>query len=141
MELSNSKMSIVLLLVIVVVTAHANYLALPRMGRRSGYIAFPRLGRGFPSRSQRAYLALPRMGRSQGGSDVNEPDCCMPGLKTEWLLDDGGRTRIQNVCVADACCDGLTEVLDQKPDGAFYSMCIPVNDSTPNKLTDTTVNV
>lgn len=87
---------------------------------RSGYIAFPRLGRG--------YLAFPRLGRSGSGSDVTSGSgsaCCSVGLKTEWLLEEGGKTSTQDVCEADVCCEDLTEIMAQKPNGAFYTICIP----------------
>nr|AQS80538.1 sCAP-2 precursor [Charonia tritonis] len=126
MDASACRMLLALLFVTATVTEAMNYLALPRMGR-SGYIAFPRLGRG--------YLAFPRMGRSQGASVDAErgASCCALGLKTEWLLAEDGKTTTQNICEAKSCCQGLQEVMDQKPDGAFYTLCIPTCSSEETK--------
>lgn len=97
-----------------------------------GYIAFPRLGRG--------YLAFPRLGRSQSGNDANDEasaSCCPLGLKTEWILAEAGKADTRNICPAEApCCEELQEILDQRPDGSFYSMCVPscYSDSVRNSF-------
>ncbi|PVD36744.1 hypothetical protein C0Q70_03734 [Pomacea canaliculata] len=109
----------------------SNYIAFPRMGR-SGYIAFPRLGRG--------YLAFPRLGRSQSGNDANDEasaSCCPLGLKTEWILAEAGKADTRNICPAEApCCEELQEILDQRPDGSFYSMCVPSCYSDSHKASE-----
>ncbi|KAK7093869.1 small cardioactive peptides-like isoform X2 [Littorina saxatilis] len=96
------------------------------------YIAFPRMGRG--------YLAFPRLGRS--GSDAGQDGgaCCKTGLKTEWVLSEDGKTSQQNVCAADSCCQGLQEIVGEKPDGAYYSLCIP-SCSADSKLTSSSETV
>lgn len=134
METTCCRVVLLLLVATVTVTEAMSFLALPRMGR-SGYIAFPRMGK-------RAYLALPRLGRrSQTGSDGQET-CCPLGLKTEWTVEEDGKTEVHNVCPAEvACCEGLQEVLDQKPDGAFYSLCIPSSYSVDEKATEASENV
>nr|AQS80537.1 sCAP-1 precursor [Charonia tritonis] len=135
MKTATGRMVLALLFTMATVTQAMNYLALPRMGR-SAYIAFPRLGRG--------YLAFPRLGRSQGGSDANKDgtDCCMTGLNKEWMPQEGGTTTTRNICPAESCCQGLREILAQKPDGVFYSMCIPACASEgDSKATETSRNV
>ncbi|KAL8572409.1 hypothetical protein ACOMHN_000556 [Nucella lapillus] len=138
---SCGKMLVAILFATATVTEALNYLALPRMGRSQGYLAFPRMGR-------RGYLAFPRMGRGlASGSDVSQhgADCCLTGLKMEWVPEEGGTTTTQNVCRANSCCEGLREILAQKPDGVFYSMCIPTNSCSPpeenSKVEDTSRRV
>ena len=47
----------------------------------------------------RSYLAFPRMGRSGSGSGAagSEVSCCTLGLKTEWRLEEGGKTTTEEV--------------------------------------------
>ncbi|BFZ22896.1 hypothetical protein BsWGS_25934 [Bradybaena similaris] len=111
MELSLTRASISLsLLVVLVCSAEAmNYLAFPRMGR-SGYLAFP------------------RMGRSQSKSETAGEfgNCCGVGLKSELVIGHEGKEEIRPICSVNAeCCQGLRELADQKPDGTYYSMCVP----------------
>ncbi|XP_041377758.1 small cardioactive peptides-like [Gigantopelta aegis] len=80
-----------------------NFLAYPRLGR-SSYLAFPRLGRAHVSAA---------------GSD-----CCQVGLKNEWL-DENDKSEMHNICQSDVCCFGLKEIVKRKPNGVYYSMCIP----------------
>ena len=49
----------------------------------------------------------------------------MTGLKTEWLLAEDGKTTTQDVCQAESCCSGLQQLLFQRPDGAYYTLCVP----------------
>nr|ALC76813.1 sCAP [Theba pisana] len=111
MEMSLQRVSISMsLLVILVCSAEAmNYLAFPRMGR-SGYLAFP------------------RMGRSQAKSETAAEfgNCCGVGLKSELVIGHDGKEELRPVCTVNAeCCQGLRELADQKPDGTYYSMCVP----------------
>ncbi|XP_025083419.1 small cardioactive peptides-like isoform X1 [Pomacea canaliculata] len=160
METSVCKLLLALLVTVTVAEA-MNYIAFPRMGRSGkirvvnrtrsgqlenitapefsnisetsqGYIAFPRLGRG--------YLAFPRLGRSQSGNDANDEasaSCCPLGLKTEWILAEAGKADTRNICPAEApCCEELQEILDQRPDGSFYSMCVPSCYSDSHKASE-----
>ncbi|KAK7093868.1 small cardioactive peptides-like isoform X1 [Littorina saxatilis] len=130
MESSACRMLLAVLFATAIAT-EAMYVAFPRQGR-SAYIAFPRMGRG--------YLAFPRLGRS--GSDAGQDGgaCCKTGLKTEWVLSEDGKTSQQNVCAADSCCQGLQEIVGEKPDGAYYSLCIP-SCSADSKLTSSSETV
>uniref|UniRef100_A0A0B6Y966 Uncharacterized protein n=1 Tax=Arion vulgaris TaxID=1028688 RepID=A0A0B6Y966_9EUPU len=111
MELTCPRVSVSLaVLVLMVFSAEAlNYLAFPRMGR-SGYLAFP------------------RMGRSQTKSETSAEfaSCCGIGLKSEFVSGPSGKEELRPVCSVNAeCCPGLREMGDQKPDGVYYSMCVP----------------
>ncbi|XP_076451330.1 small cardioactive peptides-like isoform X1 [Babylonia areolata] len=85
--------------------------------KRASYLGFPRLGRG--------YLALPRMGRSGSDASTNGGACCTTGLKKDWVIGEEGKMAARDVCHAEACCAGYVEVEGAKPDGTFYTMCVP----------------
>ncbi|GFR82792.1 small cardioactive peptide [Elysia marginata] len=71
------------------------------------------------------YLAFPRMGRS-GANVASDVPCCGVGLKEEFVLGDDGKEELRAICPARSeCCAGLREIVDEKPDGVYYSMCIP----------------
>ncbi|CAG5116311.1 unnamed protein product, partial [Candidula unifasciata] len=74
------------------------------------------------------YLAFPRMGRSQGKSETAAElgNCCGVGLKSELIIGHEGKEDLRPICSFNAeCCQGLRELADQKPDGTYYSMCVP----------------
>ncbi|XP_076472433.1 small cardioactive peptides-like [Babylonia areolata] len=131
----SAKMLLAMLVAAATVTEAMNYLALPRMGR-SSYLAFPRMGR------RSGYLNFPRMGRAfpGPGSDTNQDgvDCCLTGLKTEWVPQEGGSTATLTVCEADSCCPGLRQLLAEKPNGEFYSMCVPAGCPAQDKAMEET---
>ncbi|XP_012943902.1 small cardioactive peptides [Aplysia californica] len=111
METSVSRVTVSLtLLVLIICSADAmNYLAFPRMGRaRPGYLAFP------------------RMGRSQMKTETGT-DCCGLGMKSEFVIGQEGKEELRHgACSSSvACCAGLREIVDQKQDGVFFSMCVP----------------
>ncbi|KAL8571068.1 hypothetical protein ACOMHN_010529 [Nucella lapillus] len=119
MDSATIKIIFAFVFVTVTVSEAANEIQAPRM-RRSSYLAFPRLGRG--------YLALPRMGRSHPGNDAaaaNGGSCCTTGLKKEWLFGEDGKMSSQKMCEAESCCPDFMEVENTKPDGTFYTMCVP----------------
>ena len=70
-----------------------------------------------------SYLAFPRLGRAQS-AQAGSDDCCPIGLKNEWL-DETEKSEVHNICQSDVCCIGLKEIIKRKPDGVYYSMCIP----------------
>uniref|UniRef100_A0A0B6ZLF4 Uncharacterized protein n=1 Tax=Arion vulgaris TaxID=1028688 RepID=A0A0B6ZLF4_9EUPU len=112
MELSLPRVSFsVSVLVLIVCSAEAmNYLAFPRMGR-SGYLAFPRMGRS--------------QVKSETAADISS--CCGMGLKSEFVIGQDGKEELLVICQVNAgCCEGLREVVDEKPDGTYYSLCVPV---------------
>ncbi|CAL1548727.1 unnamed protein product [Lymnaea stagnalis] len=74
------------------------------------------------------YLAFPRMGRSHFKSETSADvtGCCGVGIKNEFLIGQDGKEEIRSACGARAdCCEGLKEVVDQKNDGVYFSMCVP----------------
>lgn len=110
MEITVSRVSFSLaVLIAIVCCADAmNYLAFPRMGRSSGN-----------------YLAFPRMGRSDA-KVASDAGCCGIGLKEEFVLGDDGKEELRTICASTTeCCAGLREIVDEKPDGLYYSMCVP----------------
>jgi len=123
METSTSTLRVctVLMVVLVCTVESASYLAFPRMGRaRPGYLAFPRMGRSNPG-----YIAFPRMGRSQVKQQTGS-DCCSVGMKSVFAIGDDGKEDTLSVCNSNAqCCSGLREVVDQKAEGVYFSMCVP----------------
>nr|ARS01389.1 small cardioactive peptide 2 [Deroceras reticulatum] len=122
MELTLQRASFsVTVLVLVICSAEAlNYLAFPRMGR-SGYLAFPRMGRG--------------QVKSETGADIGS--CCGLGLRSEFLIGQDGKEELRVLCPANmGCCEGLREVVDEKADGVFYSICVPVQQESNTHESD-----
>ncbi|GFO21986.1 hypothetical protein PoB_004849100 [Plakobranchus ocellatus] len=115
MEITMSRVSLSLAVLIAIVCcadamrhkrSEKNYIAFPRMGR-SGYLAFPRMGRG-------------------GAKADGEAGCCGIGLKDEFVVGHDGKEELRTLCGGRSeCCEGLREIVDEKPDGVYYSMCVP----------------
>ncbi|XP_059145095.1 small cardioactive peptides-like isoform X4 [Physella acuta] len=121
MEISLSKVSMSLALLIVIVYSVTGDQGSENVARRATYLALPRMGRS-------GYLAFPRMGRSHFKSETVDDisNCCGIGLKNEFFVGQDGREELQSVCPPRAeCCEGLREIIDAKPDGVYYSMCVP----------------
>ncbi|XP_059145093.1 small cardioactive peptides-like isoform X2 [Physella acuta] len=151
MEISLSKVSMSLALLIVIVYSVTGDQGSENVARRATYLALPRMGRsevqkkpqlpwnfivprkrglpqGFILPRKRGYLAFPRMGRSHFKSETVDDisNCCGIGLKNEFFVGQDGREELQSVCPPRAeCCEGLREIIDAKPDGVYYSMCVP----------------
>nr|ARS01388.1 small cardioactive peptide 1 [Deroceras reticulatum] len=120
MSLSRASLSLTVLALFVFSAEAMQYLAFPRMGR-SGYLAFP------------------RMGRSQTKSETSAEfsNCCGVGLKNEFVVGGAGKEELRPVCPLNSeCCQGLREITDQKPDGTYYSMCVPDFPESSGQSTD-----
>ncbi|XP_076451331.1 small cardioactive peptides-like isoform X2 [Babylonia areolata] len=116
MDSATFRLVFAFVFVAVIYAEVTNVASQPRV-RRESYLGFPRLGRG--------YLALPRMGRSGSDASTNGGACCTTGLKKDWVIGEEGKMAARDVCHAEACCAGYVEVEGAKPDGTFYTMCVP----------------
>ncbi|KAK3774299.1 hypothetical protein RRG08_040902 [Elysia crispata] len=101
-----------------------NFIVPRKRGFPKGFF-IPRKRSSVPNKTS-GYMAFPRMGRSDGKTDSDVVPCCGVGLKEEFVVRQDGKEELRTVCAPNSeCCAGLREIVDEKPDGLYYSMCIP----------------